>query len=107
MKIRSCLCAVLLAGSCHAGTFPEALEQMQAGGKMTRTAWTDTFAYKLGGASVSVSRPPLLGPFQYGQHIHQLPRYEICTVVGSLLICEPYMPVGEDMRATDWEPFVL
>jgi len=92
----------LFATSCHAFNFGDALDTLLAGGKVARAGWVDQFVYRLPGTSLSVSRPPLLGPFEVGQHIHQLPRFEVCTAVARLLTCGPYVPTADDVLANDW-----
>jgi hypothetical protein len=94
------LILLLFATSCQAFDFGEALELARTGVKVTR--WDDAFVYYLPGTSVSVSRPPLLGPFTFGQHIHQLPRLELCRPTVDLLTCGAYGPSLEDLLATDW-----
>ena len=63
-------------------TFTEAIEQAQAGQRMTRAAWGEPPVYITAGLAVPV-----------------------VVVVGSWITPIPYSPSIDDATATDWEVF--
>ena len=105
-KVRAAVTILLLSGACHAATFSEAIDNTLTGIWMQRPSWpSNQFLMYRAGEAVSVRKPPLLGPFQAGTHILNLPRFEACTQNSQMnYTCSPYTFNPADTLANDWEP---
>lgn len=80
--------------------FSAALNNVKAGLKLYRTAWSQgKFIYLVHGSEFEVNRPPLNAMFSIGTKIKYRPHLDCCQQDGT---CGTWTPSDEDLLAEDW-----
>lgn len=82
--------------------FGQALVELKAGARVTRTGWNGVgmFIYLVPGSHFEVNRPPLLGIYPEGTPIDYRAHIDMKTVDGS---CVPWVASQTDLLAEDWQ----
>lgn len=80
----------------------QALEVMEAGGKVARAGWNgkDMFLFLVPGSTFKVNRAPLLGIYPEGTEINYHAHIDMRTATGEIV---PWLCSQSDLLAKDWE----
>ena len=81
--------------------FGDALENIKAGKRVSRTGWNgaDMFLFLVPGSKFTVNRPPLLGIYPEGTEINYRPHIDMKTVNGEIV---PWVCSQSDLLENDW-----